>query len=233
VEEFRLVEMPEIVNLHETIVAVYEARGKLNVSALSPRFWVTSLTGESDPQVGTAAQAISQTPLLSSCMARAEPAHFRTKIALNADLRCRPWHPRYLFTAMPRRILAVDDDPEITAILRHLLELHGYEVREENESRAALPAAREFQPDFVILDYSMPGSHGGDVAWDLANDPLVSGTRIIFCSGLSEDEVRSKLPPTKIPILSKPINAEALLALLRESGGVAAAEFRRPKTLPW
>src|SRR6201995_3008151 len=100
---------------------------------------------------------------------------------------------------MHPRILAVDDDPETTGALRRLLGKHGYEVREENDSRRAVATAREFQPEFVILDYSMPGSHGGDVAWDFANDPVLQGVKVIFCSGLSEPEIRAKLPPTRIP----------------------------------
>jgi CheY-like chemotaxis protein len=133
---------------------------------------------------------------------------------------------------MRPRILAVDDDPETTRALCQLLERHGYEVREENDPARAVQAAREFLPQFVILDYSMPKFHGGDVAWEFANETPLAEVKVIFCSGLSEEEVRSKLPPTRIPVLGKPVDTTKLLALLDQSKGLAAHEFRRPASRP-
>jgi CheY-like chemotaxis protein len=129
---------------------------------------------------------------------------------------------------MPIRVLAVDDDPNTTSALCRLLERHGFVVQEENSPRDAVATARVFQPDFVILDYTMPGLHGGDVAWDLANDETLSSTKVIFCSGLPETEVRSKLPSNAVPFLSKPVDANRLIALLQSERGFAASQFRRP-----
>jgi two-component system OmpR family response regulator len=131
---------------------------------------------------------------------------------------------------MTQRVLAIDDDPETTGALRRLLERKGYEVREENDPRKALETAREFLPDFVILDYSMPDYHGGDVAWQLAGDSVLGAVKVIFCSGLAEAEVRSKLPPAPIPILTKPIDPKELMQLLRDEAGMSAVNFRRPLT---
>ena len=115
---------------------------------------------------------------------------------------------------MGKRILIVDDDPDTTHGLRRVLESHGYEVQEENISERALSVASAFQPHFVILDYLMPKVHGGDVAWQLASDPILQTTQVIICSGISKSEISIHLPPARIPILEKPIDSEALLALL-------------------
>lgn len=120
---------------------------------------------------------------------------------------------------MIQRILAIDDDPATTNGLRKLLELKGYEVREENDSTRALATAREFQPHAVILDYLMPRVHGGDVAWQLASDATLRDARVIICSGVADWDLASKLPPARIPILAKPIDSEALLRLLAEEDG--------------
>jgi DNA-binding NtrC family response regulator len=117
---------------------------------------------------------------------------------------------------MTQRILAIDDDPATTGALRKLLEKKGFEVREENDSTRALAAAREFQPHVVILDYLMPRVHGGDVAWQLASDATLRDVRVIICSGVADWDLATKLPPARIPILAKPINADALLALLAD-----------------
>ena len=115
---------------------------------------------------------------------------------------------------MTRRILAIDDDPEATGLLRRILEKKGYEVREENDSRRALQATREFRPDVVLLDFLMPSVHGGDVAWQLASDPGLRKVKVIICSGVPSRELRAKLPPSPIAIVAKPVAVEALLPLL-------------------
>lgn len=115
---------------------------------------------------------------------------------------------------MSLRVLLVDDEPDTTSYLKLLLEKRGHTVREENDSLNALRSAREFQPHVVILDYLMPKAHGGDVAWQLASDPKLKDARLVICSGLDPSEFKSKLPPNRIPILEKPVDSNALLALV-------------------
>ena len=124
---------------------------------------------------------------------------------------------------MSIRILTIDDEPETTRGLRRLLERHGYEVREENDSRRALESAGEFQPQVVLLDYLMPTVHGGDVAWQLASDPRLRQVKVIICSGVAEEELQAKLPPAPIPILAKPVDTDALLSLIKECENSQAA----------
>jgi len=112
------------------------------------------------------------------------------------------------------RILAIDDEPSATHTLKRILERRGYVVEEENDSNRALATAKAFRPDLVIVDFSMPETNGGDVAWQLASDPLLKSTQVIMCSGLDSCEFKRKLPPMHIPILQKPLDALALLELL-------------------
>jgi len=112
------------------------------------------------------------------------------------------------------RILAVDDEPQATHTLKRILELRGYNVQEENDSTRALETAKRFHPDVVIVDYLMPNTDGGDVAWQLASEPSLKDTQVIMCSGVDAMEFRRKLPPKKIPILPKPLDSLALLELL-------------------
>ena len=116
---------------------------------------------------------------------------------------------------MCQRILVVDDEPETTAALKQLLDLRGYVVREENNPMRALSTAKIFQPHVVILDYLMPTAHGGDVAWQLASDPELKSARLVICSAVDPSEFRWRLPPKRIPILEKPVDADALLAVLK------------------
>src|SRR5215213_8318703 len=115
---------------------------------------------------------------------------------------------------MALRILVVDDDPASLRALSGLLERRGFAVKTLSDSAQALAAANEFQPHVVVLDYLMPGLHGGDVAWQLASDPSLRHVRVVITSAYSTEEIRRKLPASRIPILPKPVDSEALLAVI-------------------
>jgi CheY-like chemotaxis protein len=86
---------------------------------------------------------------------------------------------------MKKRILVVDDEPEFTNVLRLSLESHGYyEVREENDAENARAAAREFDPDVVLLDIMMPAMEGSEVAAALKQDPVTRDVPVIFLTAL-------------------------------------------------
>ena len=73
-------------------------------------------------------------------------------------------------------VLIVDDHPSFRASARTLLEAEGYEVIGEAESgEAAMDAARELNPDLVLLDVQLPGINGFEVAYRLRKleDPPV------------------------------------------------------------
>jgi two-component system, OmpR family, KDP operon response regulator KdpE len=59
-----------------------------------------------------------------------------------------------------RRILIVDDEPQITRVLRTSLDAHGYDLRVANDGDTALQIARDWTPDLMITDLSMPVMDG-------------------------------------------------------------------------
>jgi CheY-like chemotaxis protein len=91
-----------------------------------------------------------------------------------------------------RRILVVDDDLACARVLKAGLERTGsYEVRAEPRAKQALSAAREFGPDFVLLDVCMIDGDGGDVAFTLRNDAQLRDIPIAFLTAIvSEHEVQ-------------------------------------------
>ncbi|MEI8340637.1 MAG: response regulator [Verrucomicrobiota bacterium] len=83
------------------------------------------------------------------------------------------------------RILVVDDDPRLSALVKKILEgTTLYEVQEENRSYNVLSAARNFMPDAIVLDVDMPGKDGGEVARDIRNDAVLRDTPILFLTAL-------------------------------------------------
>ena len=72
-----------------------------------------------------------------------------------------------------KRVLIVDDEPELTDVVREYLQ-DGYEVEVANSGTAALLAARRQRPDVVFLDINMPGPSGVEVLKDLRRaDPTI------------------------------------------------------------
>ena len=86
---------------------------------------------------------------------------------------------------MKTRILVVDDESEFTHMLRVHLESDGYyDVQEENDANNAVMAAREFEPDLIILDIMMPEMDGSDVAAKFRDTSQFARTPIIFMTAL-------------------------------------------------
>src|SRR5258708_25880184 len=59
-----------------------------------------------------------------------------------------------------RRILVVDDEPQITRVLRTSLSSEGYDIRVANDGETALEIMKDWTPELVITDLSMPNMDG-------------------------------------------------------------------------
>jgi CheY-like chemotaxis protein len=80
-----------------------------------------------------------------------------------------------------KRILAVDDRASNTRLVKLCLEqTNDYVVREENNAKAALAAAEQFQPDLILLDVMMPGMDGGELAAAFRANPKLKDVPIVF-----------------------------------------------------
>ena len=110
-----------------------------------------------------------------------------------------------------KRILLVDDDVQLSRVLKIGLEGNGYEAKAENDGRRALQVAREFRPDLIVLDMVMPGKDGGDVAQELGDQKDVSGIPILFLTSLASKEEEAKPRPGGETVLSKPISVGELV----------------------
>ncbi len=64
---------------------------------------------------------------------------------------------------MPGRILVIDDEPQITRVLRAALAAQGYDVRIANDPEEGLRVFNEWPPDLVVTDLMMPGISGVEV----------------------------------------------------------------------
>jgi len=90
------------------------------------------------------------------------------------------------------RILIVDDDGRFRAIARRLLETEGFDVvGEAGDGEAALSAARELEPDVVLLDVQLPGVDGLEVAARLSAGD--GGPAVVLTSTRDESDFGPEL----------------------------------------
>jgi len=112
-----------------------------------------------------------------------------------------------------KRILIVDDEQQITLVLRSGLTKHGYDVRVANEGEAALELFHAWTPDLVVTDLSMPNMNGLKLCQELRAESTVP----IIVLSVKNDEV------TKVEALdngaddyvTKPFGMSELLARVR------------------
>jgi diguanylate cyclase (GGDEF)-like protein len=91
------------------------------------------------------------------------------------------------------RILVIEDEPRLRAILKMQLETAKdarYEVRTAEDGLKGLEEVRRDPPDLILLDVMMPGMDGYDVCKRLKSDPLTSRIPIIFLTAKSNLEDR-------------------------------------------
>lgn len=115
---------------------------------------------------------------------------------------------------MKTRALIVDDDPNLSRLAAVILEQTNlFETRVETQSTRALAAARQFQPDIILLDVDMPGKDGGEVANDIRADATLAKTPILFLTALVSKSEAGQRPVTRggSRFLSKPVEPSVLL----------------------
>ncbi len=114
---------------------------------------------------------------------------------------------------MPGRILVIDDEPQITRVLRAALAAQGYDVRIANDPDEGLRLFRDWTPDLVVTDLMMPGISGVDVCRTIRSR---STTPIVVLS-VREHE-RSKVEALDAgadDYITKPFGIQELLARVR------------------
>ena len=121
-----------------------------------------------------------------------------------------------------QRILIVDDEPQITRVLRRSLTTHGYEVRSAADGESALETFSDWPPDLVLTDLSMPNMGGLDLCRRLRQ---VSPVPIIVLSVRGEERTKVEaLDAGADDYITKPFGMDELLARIR------AALRRVPET---
>jgi CheY-like chemotaxis protein len=116
-----------------------------------------------------------------------------------------------------RRVLVVDDDPQIRGSLVRLLELESYHVSEAADGGDALMFLRANpRPCCIILDLMMPGMNGWQFADELSRDASLSGIPMVIISAQQQVR-RAAAGILALDYLEKPINVDRLLDAVNQA----------------
>jgi DNA-binding response OmpR family regulator len=124
---------------------------------------------------------------------------------------------------MPKKILIVDDEPNIVISLEFLMKKEGFEVAVANDGEDALAKVASFCPDLVLLDVMMPRKSGFEVCEALRADPARSSLKIVMLTAKGRDtEVAKGLAIGADAYMTKPFSTKELLAMVKAMLGIAA-----------
>ncbi len=112
-----------------------------------------------------------------------------------------------------KKVLIVDDEPDILEIISYNLIKEGYEILTAKNGMEALDKVASYKPDLVILDIMMPKMGGVEVCKILRSKPEYNDTLIIFLSALSDESSQIKgLETGADDYVSKPISPKVLVS---------------------
>jgi two-component system phosphate regulon response regulator PhoB len=131
---------------------------------------------------------------------------------------------------MPKKILIVDDDPDIVLFLSTVLQDNGYHTIDAMNGQEGLEMVKTEHPDLILLDLMMPKKSGISLLSDLKNDPDNRQIPVIMVTGVSgetghdlasffkgssngDQEDKAMIPEG---YLEKPVDPEKLLNMVNE-----------------
>jgi len=116
-----------------------------------------------------------------------------------------------------KKILIVDDEPDVASLLTLLLRSQGYEAVVASDGRQGLELARKENPDLIILDIMLPGLDGYKIARMLKFDESYSHIPIIMLTAkVQEKDKALGLETGADEYLTKPFDTQLLLKKVKE-----------------
>ncbi len=122
-----------------------------------------------------------------------------------------------------KRILIVDDEPNIVISLEFLMKREGFEVEVATDGEAALRALAENAPDLVLLDVMLPRMSGFEVCQKIRAHPGWRGIKVLILTAKGRDtEIAKGLGLGADAYVTKPFSTRDLVAQVKHLlGGVA------------
>jgi diguanylate cyclase (GGDEF)-like protein len=123
--------------------------------------------------------------------------------------------------------LIIEDDRDIVALFRHVLDLAGYRTEIVLHGRVAVEYLAKSRPDIVLLDLGLPGVSGAEILVMMREDPRLKDVPVVVIT--AHAHLVETLPVSPQLVLIKPVNIEQLSNLILR---ICPTE-KSMDTLPW
>jgi excisionase family DNA binding protein len=112
-----------------------------------------------------------------------------------------------------KKVLIVDDDPEIVELLQDALARDGrFEIETASSGYDAGMLTQQFHPDIILLDYMLPDVNGNIVCQTIRKNREFDSTRIVIVSGVvKQDEIDQLLKSGAQDFIRKPFDIDELV----------------------
>lgn len=119
-----------------------------------------------------------------------------------------------------KKILVIDDEPDVVTFLSTLMEDNGYEPITAKNGAEGLEKTKSEKPDLILLDITMPEKSGVRFYRDVRDDPDLKDIPVIMVTGVMKEfekfiSSRRQVPPPD-GYISKPVDTKALLDKISE-----------------
>jgi len=114
-------------------------------------------------------------------------------------------------TPLPKKIIIVEDQPDVADLLEEMLGIDGYLVTKIHSSTGALSVIQAEKPDVVLLDIMMPDISGLEVLRFMRREPDMQGTPVVIVSARTlPEDIRTGLDAGATAYLTKPVDVNKL-----------------------
>jgi len=118
---------------------------------------------------------------------------------------------------MGRKVLLIEDEPNIIEAIRFLLTREKWEVETHSDGTDAVEVVRATAPDLLILDVMLPGKSGMDILRDLREIPELAGLPVLMLT--ARGQVRDREEAEKAGVsrfMTKPFSNKEVLMAVRD-----------------
>jgi len=118
---------------------------------------------------------------------------------------------------MPKKILVIDDEPELVKVITIRFKASGYEVIPASDGQEGVDKAQEFSPDMILLDIIMPKIDGYEVCKTLKTNPKTKNTPIVIFTASGQRDLEKRCMAVGADaVIKKPFETTELLELVNK-----------------
>ena len=116
---------------------------------------------------------------------------------------------------MSKKVLVIDDEPEMLSLVKYTLEHDGFTVHTCDNGRTAWDEIAKVKPDVLILDVMLPGIDGYSLQLKISQDASLKDLPIVILTALEPSKTLFQKFPQVVGFMTKPFKTDELLKTVR------------------